>query len=457
MRPIDCFCSISSKRCQVVGKHAFCAVSTRQTQYVFFFDNGEYFIDNEAETREPLHKLCVALLKQNNIKVILTSTTKFELESLRRIYYVCELQPLKPTDTSELLRAESPGVDYGEYLYRIVELSEGLPLLILMITSELRDDGGMLTPKDMANLLAEYRLKVLSREFYPGKDRVADVYRLFINRLSPVLQRRFLVLDYIPGSFTAEEARSLLDYSTVALVKDQVLVPKLRRHFITYDPSNRRFNIQGILRECLKTYFALRHIPEIRKRFCQTFTEVMTSISRRYTSQEYANALADFAFEQPNLQKLLLEIQYTTQDTYTFFIQMATESTEFIEQYLTGNSEDFYSQCHRAADRYGKETDKAVVDIAVGSLYTYVKAKFTEGYTKYSAALCILKGAGKSLQLATVHQRIGSNLFFRIKTKKLSQVAGHFAGIREAFRIHSSSGVKQYGMYAYQVRTIQRC
>ncbi|KAH3708997.1 hypothetical protein DPMN_068457 [Dreissena polymorpha] len=74
-----------------------CAVSTRKTQYVFFFDNGEYFIDNEAETREPLQNVFVALFKQNNIKVILTSTTKFQLESLRRIYHVCELQPLKPT------------------------------------------------------------------------------------------------------------------------------------------------------------------------------------------------------------------------------------------------------------------------------------------------------------------------------------------------------------------------
>ncbi|KAH3706061.1 hypothetical protein DPMN_065440 [Dreissena polymorpha] len=187
-----------------------CAVSTRKTQYVFFFDNGEYFIDNEAETREPLQNVFVALLKQNNIKVILTSTTKFQLESLQRIYHVCELQPLKPTETTELLTAEAPEMDYDENWDPIVELSEGLTLLILMITSELRDEGGMLTPKDMAQLLAEYRLKVLSREFYPGKDRVADVYRLFIDRLSPVLERRFSELDYIPGSFTAEEARSLL-------------------------------------------------------------------------------------------------------------------------------------------------------------------------------------------------------------------------------------------------------
>ncbi|KAH3777911.1 hypothetical protein DPMN_179360 [Dreissena polymorpha] len=209
------------------------AVSTRKTQYVFFFDNGEYFIDKEAETRDSLHNLCVALINQTNIKVILTSTTRFELDSLRRISHVCELQPLKPTATSELLRADAPGLDYGEYLDPIAKLSEGLPLLILMITSELRGDGGIFTPKDMAQLLAEYRLKVLSREFYPEKERVADVYRIFINRLSPVLQRRFLELDYIPSSFTAEEARSLLDYPTEAVVKDQVLVPKLRRHFIT--------------------------------------------------------------------------------------------------------------------------------------------------------------------------------------------------------------------------------
>ncbi|KAH3739803.1 uncharacterized protein LOC127850178 isoform X2 [Dreissena polymorpha] len=389
------------------------AVSTSKRQYVFFFDNGEHFLDKEAETRDPLQNLFMSLIKKNNIKVILTSTTKFQLASLWRIYHVCELQPLTKTETSELLRAETPGVNYGEYLDPIVEMSEGLPLLILMITSELRGDGGMLTPKDMTQLLAEYRLKVLSREFYPGEDRVADVYRLFINRLSPVLQRRFSELDYIPGSFTAEEARSLLDFPTEAVVKDQVLVPKLRRHFLSYDPASRRFNIQGILRECLKTYFALRHIPEIRRRFCQTFTEVMTSISRRFTSPEYESALADFAFEQPNLQKLLLEVQFTTQDNYTFFIRMATESTDFIEKYLAGNSEDFYSQCHRAADRYGKEMDKAVVDLAVGSLYTNIKGNLKDGHIKYSAALSILKGAGKSLQLATAHQRIGYNLMLQ--------------------------------------------
>ncbi|KAH3692896.1 hypothetical protein DPMN_193232 [Dreissena polymorpha] len=56
----------------------------------------------------------------------------------------------------------------------------------------------------------------------------------------------------------------------------------------------------------------------------------MTSISWRYNKQECASALVDFAFEQPNLQKLLLEIQYTTQETYMFFSRMATNSSQFI-------------------------------------------------------------------------------------------------------------------------------
>ena len=53
------------------------AVSTRKMQYVFFFDNVEYFIDKEADTCDTLQNPFVALLKPNNIKVILTSTTTF--------------------------------------------------------------------------------------------------------------------------------------------------------------------------------------------------------------------------------------------------------------------------------------------------------------------------------------------------------------------------------------------
>ncbi|KAH3739805.1 hypothetical protein DPMN_046495 [Dreissena polymorpha] len=62
--------------------------------------------------------------------------------------------------------------------------------------------------------------------------------------------------------------------------------------------------------------------------------------------------------------------------------------------------------------------DKAVVDLAVGSLYTNIKGNLNDGRIKYIAAFSILKGAGKSLQLATAHQRIGYNLMLQDQDEK---------------------------------------
>lgn len=40
-----------------------------------------------------------------------------------------------------------------------------------------------------------------------------DVYKKFIHRLSETFRQRLAILGYIPGSFDAEEARSMLgDY-----------------------------------------------------------------------------------------------------------------------------------------------------------------------------------------------------------------------------------------------------
>ncbi|KAH3854913.1 hypothetical protein DPMN_097474 [Dreissena polymorpha] len=46
-----------------------------------------------------------------------------------------------------------------------------------MIASELRENRGMLSPKDMTQLLTECRFPILSREFYPEEDRVWNPQR----------------------------------------------------------------------------------------------------------------------------------------------------------------------------------------------------------------------------------------------------------------------------------------
>lgn len=48
----------------------------------------------------------------------------------------------------------------------------------------------------------------------------------------------------------------------------------------------------------------------------------------------YTEAMSEFALEQPNLHKLLGEVQHTQQDTYPFFIEMAASCTDLIEVYM---------------------------------------------------------------------------------------------------------------------------
>ena len=51
-----------------------------------------------------------------------------------------------------------------------------------------------------------------------------------------------------------------VDYKSEADVKDRVLIHLRRRYLLTFDPHTQRFNIQGILRECVHTYFALSNV-----------------------------------------------------------------------------------------------------------------------------------------------------------------------------------------------------
>ena len=53
---------------------------------------------------------------------------------------------------------------------------KGLPLVILMVGSELTADDGEIEPKEMVEFLTECRLHALSRENYPEEDRVGKLF-----------------------------------------------------------------------------------------------------------------------------------------------------------------------------------------------------------------------------------------------------------------------------------------
>ncbi|XP_060583626.1 uncharacterized protein LOC132739833 isoform X2 [Ruditapes philippinarum] len=227
-----------------------------------------------------------------------------------------------------------------------------------MIGAELKAEEG-LTPADMVELLCQCRLETLSNEFYPEEDRIVDVYRTFILRLSGEYQCHLIDLGYIPGSFNAVEAGGLL---------------------------------------------------ELRKKYCKVFTEVIKKISIQMGTEEYTKAYSEFAVEQPNLQKLLGDVEYTREDTYHFFIEIVSSYTTVIERFMTRESDTFYNACLRLTEMYGRSVDKAVVHLAVGSIETNTKGDFLHGANNYQSALEVLEKMEKSVHLASAYQKMGWNM-----------------------------------------------
>ncbi|XP_053396229.1 nephrocystin-3-like isoform X2 [Mercenaria mercenaria] len=414
-------------------------VKRSEENLILVFDNTEDYQEFKGTaTRDSFLSLCAHVIKKcSNVKIILTSTTRVQFAGLGHAYFSYKVLPLKRTETSRLLRSMTSGTDLGDYEDSIVKLSEGLPLLILMIGSELTVDDGMLTPEDIVECLLTSRLKTLSREFYPKEDRVADVYKDFIDRLAERYRENLTILEYIPGAFNVDQVKQLLDAETEAIVKHDTLKPILGRHFLSYDPTTRRFNIQGILRECLQSYYTIKNLPEVRARYCKIFTAVMVNISKRIGTTQYTEAMAEFTLEHPNLQKLLTDVKHTRQDTYHFFIKIATDCTVLVDQFMAGDGEDFYQGCMRIANMYGKDRDRANVHIAVGSLYTNIKGHLVRGADNYDSAIAVFEKYGKSLRLATAYQRKGWNLLSQGKNLEAVKF------LKKAFGLSVSSG-KEY-------------
>ncbi|XP_045195284.2 uncharacterized protein LOC123550882 [Mercenaria mercenaria] len=420
---IDCIESLHSNICALLGlepnpnstetdqwiKEIISAVAhaSKNEGFVVFFDNAENVI--ESPFKDKFLLLLTKLVKGcRKIKIFVTSTTRIQFSQFR--FFTHEVHPLVPSEAKELLQTVAPDVDLGEYGDVIVKLSEGLPLMLLMIGAELKEDDGLLSPADMVELLCKCRLETLSNEFYPEEDRVGDVYRNFILRLSGEFQSHLTELDYIPGSFNVQEAGGLLGIETEAMTKQTAIIPIRRKHMLNYDPENRRFNIQGILREVLNANFAIKDLPELRKKYCKVFTDVMKKISEQMGTDEYTRAFSEFAVEQPNLQKLLGDVEYTREDTYHFFIEIVSSYTPVIETFMSRESDTFYDACLRLTDMYGKTRDKAVVHIAVGSMATNTKGDFLHGANNYQSALTVLENMEKSIQLASVYQKLGWNM-----------------------------------------------
>ena len=58
-------------------------------------------------------------------------------------------------------------------------------------------------------------------------------------------------------------------------------------------------------------------------------------------TREYANAVLRFTIEHPNLQQLLTDVFYTTEDTYHFYMEVVVSCSDVIEKFMAGEFFDY--------------------------------------------------------------------------------------------------------------------
>ncbi|KAK3596952.1 hypothetical protein CHS0354_002520 [Potamilus streckersoni] len=380
--------------------------------FIVLFDNFDAL--KKSTLKDELKSFVVKLaVIRYNIQLYITSTENILFTQIKALFYHKTLEPFNDNDAKELLKAAANDIDFGEYLDQIVQLCAGLPLAILMVASELQTDDGMTKPEEIVEILTDSRLEALSKDNYPVKDRIENVYKKFIMKLTPVFQQRLAKLQYIEGHFNAKQAAEMLGHKSVPAAKHHALIPLKRNNYLSYDSKTERFNINSVLRDCISVYICIHRLPDIRKRFCRIFTEEMTKISRQMYAAEYVQAVAALNLEHPNLLKLMKEVFYTKEDTYSFLIEIASNCSDLLEIYMPSHYEEFCEGCLKMVKQYGRHEDEAVVKIAYGSMLTNVKDNATEGEKYYLQALEVLKEMPLSKLLAELHNKLGQNLFIQ--------------------------------------------
>ncbi|XP_021342204.1 uncharacterized protein LOC110442765 [Mizuhopecten yessoensis] len=410
------------------------------TDIIIVFDDAENIL--ERESAEEFKQFCKHLIENcRNVKIIITSTTEVVFEDIEEQCMDLLIPPLSPTDSEALLRRYAPSVDFGPHLKTIIELCEGLPLAIAMVASELTgtgSDASSLTVAEMSLALQNCRLEALSQFMYTRNERLDAIYGTFLERLPESMRHKLAMIGYIPGTFTPSHVREMIDDPTVEEAMETTITPLIRRHFLKQDDITQRYDIQGILRNCIDDLLeTVKNSPEAKERFCFLFARLMTKIGSMLTTSEYADALCQYNQEQQNFQKLLtnVELVYSNEDMYCLYMEIAVNASNVIQQFMGADGFQFYQELTVLSSKLNRKLDEACVQLCYGGALTNVKGISKEGEAKYRLAIQYLEnyrddpslslsgcyhGLRKDIRyhLATSYQRMGWNLFIQGRTSE---------------------------------------
>lgn len=171
----------------------------------------------------------------------------------------------------------------------------------------------------------------------------------------------------------------------------------VNRHVIQKYDVHKRFNIHGILRDCISEYMLIKDLPcelinqsvlihlklkldhdvmcvtqkqmdfynnifqrlynctsntyivffsiaVVRGRFCRIFSEILQELENKSFTSDYQRALCQLNMEQQNFNKLLTDVLHCTSDTYHIFVNIASFQFNLTTPAFLFNSPDSYGR-----------------------------------------------------------------------------------------------------------------
>lgn len=384
-----------------------------KTIFAIVMDNAEDII--LGPLKDKFLTLCQKLVFSSgvtNVKMFIVSTCEFLIASKKRVFFKDEMKPMNEDEGMRLLKEVVRDSVFGldEHAAQIVKLSGSLPSVIIMSGSEMTEDGGLLTPTELIELLMKCRLEILSREFYPEEERTDILMKNFINRLSTILRDQMAILSYIPGTFDDETATGMLDHESPAMAKHKSLIPLRKHHMLEYDQDNRRFNIHGLLKDCLNIMDIIKDYPMVRRRYTKVFYAIFDKLQRKLNSPLYQDALKDISLEHQNLQKLMTDVEYSDYETFPFFVKMVEIGQDVLETHLKSNCFEFFEKCLQLTYKFADKTQKATVLIGYGRAQTNIKGNYESGQEKLCQAIEVLDDLPCTYATAQAYQSLGFTL-----------------------------------------------
>jgi predicted ATPase/class 3 adenylate cyclase len=270
---------------------------TRQSLLVL--DNVEQ-IDGASSL---IHEL---LASAAGLKCLVTSRRALELRSEHLVH----VTPLDAPEALELFveRARDwSGVfelkpENRDDVQSLCDLLHGIPLAIELAASRTRS----LTPREIADRLFD-RLDVLERraaDLSPRQRAMRATLDWSYDLLSPQNQQLLAQLAWFAGSFTADDARSIVQDMDVEQGIEQLVAASLLSAGVDDSTQSTRFSILRVLRVHVRTKPAVeeRTERELEKRFVEYYRAFLNSRLLKIRTREEVTAMAELELQLPNLR-----------------------------------------------------------------------------------------------------------------------------------------------------------